>query len=74
MDHRYPIKKTWWKRYDGVNILKWNFEVKPFVVWYVVSIKKRHMWTEGDTKSHAILKCCWKEKMLLENESVVNLC
>jgi hypothetical protein len=25
-------KKTCWKRYDGVNALKWNIEIEPFVV------------------------------------------
>jgi hypothetical protein len=25
-------KKTCWKRYDGVDVPKWNLKIKPFVV------------------------------------------
>jgi hypothetical protein len=28
---RISCKKTCWKGYDGVDVLKWNFEVEPFV-------------------------------------------
>jgi hypothetical protein len=28
------------KRYDGGNTLKWNLEVEPFVVWWVVEMEK----------------------------------
>jgi hypothetical protein len=25
-------QKAYWKRHDGVNALRWNFEIEPFVV------------------------------------------
>jgi hypothetical protein len=26
--------------YDGANVLKWTFEVEPFVVWWVVEMEE----------------------------------
>jgi len=33
-------QKTCWKGYDGANILRWNFEVEPFVVQWVVQMEE----------------------------------
>ncbi len=37
---RISCKKTCWKGYDGVDVLKWNFEVEPFVAWWVVQMEE----------------------------------
>jgi hypothetical protein len=43
-------QRTCWKGYDGANILRWNLEVEPFVVWWVVHTKEDmcKLRTEGD--------------------------
>ncbi len=33
-------RKACWKRYDDVDAPKWNFEVKPFVVRWIVQTKE----------------------------------
>jgi hypothetical protein len=40
MSFKYPIKKHAKKRDDGADVSKWNFEIKPFVVRWVVQMKE----------------------------------
>ncbi len=36
--------KTCWKRYDGANIARWNPEIEPFVVqWVIQKEENMHM-------------------------------
>jgi hypothetical protein len=33
-------QKACWKRYDGVDALKWSFEIEPFVARQVVQMEE----------------------------------
>ncbi len=33
-------QKVCWKKYDGANSLKWNFEVELFIVRWIVQMKE----------------------------------
>jgi hypothetical protein len=53
------------KRYDGVDALRWNLEVEPFVCLMNYSSGKRHIEVEGGKRSHVTLGCWWKGNVLL---------
>jgi hypothetical protein len=52
------------KKYDGVDTLKWNLEVEPFVVRWVVQMKKDTR-AKGGRRSHVAMRCYWKRNVLL---------
>ncbi len=52
------------KRYDGANILRWNFEVEPFVVRWIIQME------ENTSKLGVVGDQCHFE-ILLEREGVI---
>jgi hypothetical protein len=37
-------QKTCWKGYDGVDAPKWNLQIEPFIVWWIVQMEENmHM-------------------------------
>jgi hypothetical protein len=44
---------TWWKRYDGANIPRWNLEVEPFITQWVTQMEE-YMHGLGVVKDHML--------------------
>jgi hypothetical protein len=69
--------KACWKRYDGANVPKWNLEVEPFVIQWVVQMEedthglgvvKDHMSPWGVVGKEICY--CWLELRLQEVKNV----
>jgi len=52
------------KGYHDVNNLKWNIEIEPFVAQWVAQ-REEDTHVVDKRRSQAILRCCWKGKVLL---------
>jgi len=46
-------QRAYEKRYDGVNVPKWNFENEPFFVWWIIQ-KKGDIFVSGVIKDYML--------------------
>jgi len=70
-------QKTWWAGHDGVNISRWNLEVEPFVVWWIIQ-KQKNTHMLGVSKNYMIpwnvvrkgRCCCWLMIKIQEGKDI----
>jgi hypothetical protein len=69
-------RRTCWKRYDSINAPRWNLEIKPFIVQWIVQMKENmcklgvigdHMLPWGVAKKMCY---CWLVLKLQEGKDV----